>query len=207
MDRMDIGSLDFNYFDAVVAATVLILGIKGMLNGFIKELFGLAGLVGGVYVASRTAEQAGRFISDTFYHFDNPAASQLVGFVAVLAIVWIVAVILGALFSTLSKSSGLGPINHLLGFITGGGKYFLIFALIVTALSNVTLARENLHKYVKDSILYPYLVEAGSYLINLNPNDLLSLEQNLSETPATTPTTLRSELESNATRLEHNGSR
>jgi membrane protein required for colicin V production len=38
----------------------------------------------------------------------------------------------------------------------------------VTALSNVTLVKDNLEKYVNDSMLYPYLKEAGSYLINLD---------------------------------------
>ena len=173
---MDMSTFDFNYFDAVISAIVVILGIKGMMNGFAKEFFGLLGLVGGVYIASRTAVAAGQFIDKNFYHMENAAALQLIGFVAVLAIVWIGAVAIGSLFSTLTQASGLGPINRLLGFIVGGGKYFLIFALIVTALSNVTLIKENLSKYVNDSILYPYLVKTGSYLINLDPKAFQSVE-------------------------------
>ena len=37
--------IDFNYFDVTIGAIVLILGIKGFMNGFIKEVFGLVGLV------------------------------------------------------------------------------------------------------------------------------------------------------------------
>jgi len=181
---MDMSTLDFNYFDAVIAAIVLILGIKGMLNGFVKEFFGLLGLVGGVYIAARVADSAGAFIDKNFYHMENSTALQLIGFIAVLALVWILAVAIGSLFSSLTQASGLGPINRLFGFIVGGGKYFLIFALIVTALSNVTLVKDNLGKYVQDSILYPYLVETGSYLINLNPDDFLSKESNATTAPA-----------------------
>jgi len=177
---MEFGTFDFNYFDAVISAIVVILGIKGMINGFAKEFFGLLGLVGGVYIASRTAGTAGSFISEHFYRMESGAAIQLVGFITVLAIVWIAAVIAGSLLSSLTQASGLGPINRLLGFLVGGGKYFIIFALIVTALSNVTLVKENLGKYVDSSMLYPYLLKTGSYLINLSPDTFSSKEDNAS---------------------------
>jgi len=166
---MDMSTLNFNYFDVTIASIVVILGIKGMMNGFVKELFGLLGLVGGVYVASRSANSAAAFIDKNFYHTDSATLLQLIGFITILAIVWIAAVAIGSLFSSLTKASGLGFINRLFGFILGGGKYFLIFALIVTALSNVTLVKDNLGKYVNDSLLYPYLREAGSFLINIDP--------------------------------------
>ena len=164
--------MDFNYFDVTIAAIILILGIKGFMNGFIKEVFGLMGLVGGVYLASRLADTAATFIDTNFIHLENPSLLKLIGFLAVLILVWSSAAILGSLFSKLTNQSGLGFLNRLFGFIAGGGEYFLIFALIVTALSNVTLVKDNLEKYVKDSVLYPFLQEAGSYLINLDPADI-----------------------------------
>ena len=167
--------IDFNYFDITIGAIVLILGIKGFMNGFIKEVFGLVGLVGGVYFASRFAPTAATFIDTNFLHLENTALLKLLGFLAVLIIVWLSATILGSIFSKLTSASGLGFINRLFGFIAGGGKYFLIFALIVTALSNVTLVKDNLEKYVQNSVLYPYLKAAGSSIINLDPK-VLGLE-------------------------------
>jgi len=164
--------VDFNYFDITIGAIVLILGIKGFMNGFIKEVFGLVGLIGGVYLASRLAPKAAVFIDTNFLHLENSALLKLLGFLAILIVVWLGATILGSIFSKLTSASGLGFINRLFGFIAGGGKYFLIFALIVTALSNVTLVKDNLEKYVKDSVLYPYLKKAGSSIINLDPASL-----------------------------------
>jgi len=160
--------MDFNYFDVTIASIVLILGIKGFMQGFIKEAFGLLGLVAGVYFAARLAPQAATFIDVNFFHLENESLLNLIGFLAILIVVWLGATILGSIISRLTDQSGLGFLNRLFGFITGGGKYFLIFALIVTALSNVTLVKDNLQKYVKDSILYPYLQETGAYLINLD---------------------------------------
>ena len=164
--------MDFNYFDVTIAAIVLILGIKGFMQGFIKEAFGLLGLVAGVYFASRLAGTAAAFIDTNFLHLENESLLRLIGFLVILILIWLGATILGAIFSKLTSQSGLGFINRLLGFVMGGGKYFLIFALIVTALSNVTLVKDNLEKYVKDSVLYPYLQEAGSYLINIDTSGL-----------------------------------
>jgi membrane protein required for colicin V production len=158
----------FNYMDIAVATIVVILGIKGLMNGLIKELFGLIGLIGGVYIASRMAEQIGDMIDKELLHLDNPAALKLFGFIAVFAGVWVVSVLFGSLLSKMIQMSGLGFVNGLFGFVFGGGKYFLIFALIITALSNVTLVRENMGKYFDDSVLYPYLKQAGSYLINID---------------------------------------
>ncbi|MEA1954416.1 MAG: CvpA family protein [Campylobacterota bacterium] len=168
--------VDFNYFDITIGSIVLILSIKGFINGFIKEVFGLIGLVAGVYFASRFSQTAATFIDTNFIHIENTAILTLLGFITILIIIWLSATIIGAILSKLTSVSGLGFLNRLFGFIVGGGKYFIIFALIVTALSNVTLIKDNLEKYVKDSLLYPYLKETGSSIIKLNPT-VLGLEK------------------------------
>jgi len=189
--------MDFNYFDVTIAAIVLILGIKGFMQGFIKEAFGLVGLVAGVYFAARLAPEAASFIDTNFFHLENQSLLKLVGFLAILILIWLGATILGSIFSKLTNQSGLGFLNRLFGFIAGGGKYFLIFALIVTALSNVTLVKDNLEKYVNDSVLYPYLKEAGAYLINL---DTSAMGLNMTETNEPIANTL----ENNITHTDSN---
>ena len=163
---------DFNYFDAIIGTIVLLLAIKGFLNGFIKEVFGLLGLIGGVYFGSRFAGDAATFIDANFLHMDNSAILKLVGFLSVLITIWIGATFIGTLFSKLTTVSGLGFINRLLGLVAGGGKYFIIFALIVTALSNIPLLENVVGKYTQNSILYPYLKETGSAIIKIDPKTL-----------------------------------
>ncbi len=182
---MDFSTLNLNYFDVIIASIIFILGLKGFINGVIKEFFGLLGLIGGVYIASRMADKAAVFIDANFFQMENIAALRLIGFIAILGSLWLISVAIGGLFSKLTYASGLGFINRLLGFLVGGGKYFLIFALIVTALSNVTLVKDNLEKHVKDSILYPYLKQSGAFLINI---DLNTFNADLNSTVA--PTTV-----------------
>jgi membrane protein required for colicin V production len=169
---MNFSMIDFNYFDVTISAIVLILGIKGFINGFIKEVFGLLGIVGGVYFASRLSQTAATFIDENFLHLENPTLLKLIGFLAILISIWLGATLLGALLSKMTSLSGFGFLNRLFGFIAGGGKYFIIFSLIVTALSNVALVKDNLQEKLKDSMLYPYLKQTGSLLINIDPNML-----------------------------------
>ncbi len=198
--------MDFNYFDVTIAAIVLILGIKGFMQGFIKEVFGLLGLVGGVYFASRLSDKAATFIDTNFLHLENVSLLKLIGFLAILIVIWFSATILGSIFSKLTSESGLGFLNRLFGFIAGGGKYFLIFALIVTALSNVTLVKDNLEKYVNDSVLYPYLKEAGSYLINLDTSAMGLTVSDTTEVlkEVTAPADMNASAETNTSRDETN---
>jgi membrane protein required for colicin V production len=192
--------MDFNYFDVTIAAIILILGIKGFMQGFIKEVFGLIGLVAGVYFASRYASDAADFITANFIQIDNASLLKLIGFLFILIIIWLSATILGAIFSKLTNQSGLGFLNRLFGFIAGGGKYFLIFALIVTALSNITLVKDNLEKYVKDSVLYPYLQETGSYLIKLDTSSMgITDDKNILTEIKSNPKNNASNVETNTT--------
>lgn len=198
--------MDFNYFDVSISAIILILGIKGFMQGFIKEFFGLAGLVVGVYLASRLSDEAARFIETNFFQLENISLLKLIGFLAILIMIWLGATILGSLFSKLTSDSGLGFLNRLFGFIAGGGKYFLIFALIITALSNVKLVKDNLKKYVNDSILYPFLIEAGSYLIKLDTSHILITDSDANEVNKQKVISSDTNITSNGISVENNTS-
>lgn len=191
---MDMSVWDFNYFDIIIGSIVVILGFKGFMNGFAKELFGLIGLIGGVYIASRTAESIGNIIDKELFQMNNPATLKLFGFIAVLAGVWILSVIVGSIFTRLTRMSGLGFFDSLFGFIFGAWKYFLVFALIVTALSNVTLVRDNLQEHISNSLLYPYLKNAGSFLINLDTTQVAIEEMNTTITTSPVAENLASSL-------------
>lgn len=163
---------DLNRLDLIIGSIVILVGIKGFVNGFFKEIFGFIGIVFGIFLASRLSSVMATFIGDHVWNSANQSLLTLVGFFVVLALVWIGALSLGVLLSKLTEATGLGLVNNILGFVAGGGKYFVIFAIIVTALSNFTLLKDTLTKYNKNSILYPYLVKTGTFLIDLDPKKL-----------------------------------
>lgn len=164
--------MDFNYFDLVVAVIILLLGLKGILNGFFKELFGLIGIIGGIFIASRVGTDVGTFLNENIFHFESQAVVSFSGFLLVLALFWLAMVGLGHLFKKLGALSGLGAIDRIAGFLLGSGKFFLIAAVIAYALNNITAVRDNIKKPLAGSILFPILVETGGYIMHLDPETL-----------------------------------
>ncbi|UCN01215.1 CvpA family protein [Sulfurimonas sp. SWIR-19] len=164
--------MEFNYFDIIVGVIILLLGLKGILNGFFKEIFGLIGIIGGIFVASRFGDNVGLYLSNTIFKFSNESAISFTGFLATLALFWLVMVLIGFAFKKLSSLSGLGPIDKILGFIVGSSKFFLIAAVIAYAVYNVKAIRTTLDSALKTSILFPVLVETGKYIMKIDPTDI-----------------------------------
>lgn len=154
-------------FDIAVIAITLILGLKGLFKGFIKEAFGLIGIVGGVFVASRLAKDTGGYI-DSFFKIDNESTVLLVGFIVSLAAFWAFAYLAGMALSKITSLSGLGIFDRLFGFLFGAGKIFLIFSIIIYALSQVDTVKKKLDKKIGDTIMYPILKNIGTYIVKLD---------------------------------------
>jgi membrane protein required for colicin V production len=166
---MDIYSNGFNYLDLTVGALIVLLAIKGLLNGFEKELFGFVGLIGGVFTASRSAGAMASYIDAHIFHLENFAAMKLISFILILGLIWGGISLLGTFMSGFVSHSGIGIASRTGGFILAGVKYFLVLSLIVASLFRTPLVRDNIGKSATKSFHYPYLNMAGSKLINLTP--------------------------------------
>lgn len=166
--------MNIHYFDIVVGVIVLLLGLKGILNGFFKELFGLIGIIGGIYIASRFGAEVGNSLSDLIFHFENQSAKTFSGFLLTLMLFWVLMTLIGMAFKKISKESGLGPIDKLFGFIVGSGKFFLIASVIFFAVNNIKAVHSNLAPIMEKSILYPILVETGDIIMHIDPTELSS---------------------------------
>ncbi len=153
--------------DIVLILLILLLSAKGFFNGFIRELVGFVGLIGGIFVAARAAEPVAHAIQSTI-HMGNPALLKLIGFLLVLAIIWGGSAFVGTIFTAL-KARPHTSLSKLLGMGVAGVKYFLIFSLISASLLNSALVRDNFAANLNKSRLLPTLDRVGSRLINLTP--------------------------------------
>jgi membrane protein required for colicin V production len=158
--------------DLVSIALILFLGIKGILRGFVKEVFGLIGIIGGIFVASKYAQVAGEYADANFLNLQNKASVYLIGFIAVLILFWIVATFVGSMLGKLVNSSGLGIVDKILGFIVGGAKIFLIFSVIIYVLSSIGIFKSSLDSIFEGSMMYPIFKEMGSKIVQIDPTQL-----------------------------------
>ena len=175
--------------DLISIALIILLGIKGIFRGFIKEVFGLVGIIGGIYVASRYAEAAGAFIDHNFLNLQNKGSLYLIGFIAVLIAFWLFAVMIGFLLGKLVHASGLGPVNMILGFFVGAVKVFLIFSVIVYVFSSIGVFRVSVDNIFKGSMMYPIFKEWGAKIVRIDPtqinvSDQIGIENGGDATPS-----------------------
>ena len=161
--------MEINYFDLVAAIIILLLGLKGIINGFFKEVFGLVGIIGGIFVASRIGDSVGEQLNNLIFNFSSPAAVSFLGFLTTLALFWLLMVLIGFIFKKLSAMSGLGPIDKILGFVFGASKFFLIAAVIAHAAYSVKAVKSTLDSNMGTSVLFPIMVETGAFIMKMDP--------------------------------------
>jgi len=161
--------MEINYFDIVAAIIILLLGLKGIINGFFKELFGLIGIIGGLFIASRFGDSVGEYLNNLIFNFSSPSAVSFLGFLTTLAIFWLLMILIGYTFKKLSSMSGLGPIDRILGFVFGASKFFLIAAVIAHAAYNIKAVKSTLDSVMQTSILFPIMVESGAFIMKIDP--------------------------------------
>jgi len=189
--------VEFNYFDLIASIIILLLGLKGIINGFFKEVFGLIGIIGGIFIASRVGDQVGQYLNDAIFNFSNPSAISFTGFLVTLAAFWLLMIIIGFAFKKLSSLSGLGPIDKILGFVFGAGKFFLIAAVIAFAVYNIKAIHTTLENSMKESVLFPILVETGKYIMKIDP---IEASDEINKTIDTTTEKLKKTIQENVTK-------
>lgn len=194
--------MEFNTFDIIVSILILFLGLKGIINGFFKELFGLIGIIGGIYIASRVGEKVGQLINNSLLKFENSAAISFTGFLVTLGLFWLFMVGIGLIFKKLSLLSGLGLFDKILGFIFSAGKFFLIAAVILYSTYNIKMMRPNLDKMMHNSMLFPILVDTGSVIMKLDPKEFSNdINATLSEGSEMIKGSVAKDLQDNALKI------
>ena len=172
--------MELNYFDIIAGTIILLLGLKGIINGFFKEVFGLVGIIGGIFIASRIGDDVGQYLSDLIFKFSNQSAISFTGFLVSLAIFWVLMIVTGMVFQKLSKLSGLGALDKILGFVFGASKFFLIAAVIAFAISNIKSLKPTMDSLMNNSILYPVFVSTGGFIMKIDPvEEVANVEENI----------------------------
>jgi membrane protein required for colicin V production len=158
---------NITYFDTMLGSAIVLLGLKGFINGFIKELFGLFGIIGGTYVGTNYSADIGSLVNDEFFHLNNQSAIELTGFLITLVVFLTTLTILGTILTKLSSVSGLGIVNKLFGVLAGNIKFFFIFSILIYIAMNFKVTNDILEDSTKDSVLFPILRDTGAYLVKI----------------------------------------
>jgi len=174
IEHIDYNNL--NYLDITIISLLVILALKGFVNGLIKELFGALGLIGGVVIASHQYTLAAHYIHEKAYPLENQALLNLAGFTAIVFAAWIIGAIVGLIIAYFAnKNDKMGLISRLLGLGISGGKYFLLFCVVIVSLLKITLIKDNIAPRLdlNSSVVYPYIDQYGKKVLSFEELQLL----------------------------------
>lgn len=158
----------FPWFDFIILALIIFLGLKGLVTGFVKEVFGIIGLIGGIVIGMRFGGEVGTLIDANVYNISNQAVQFSAGFLVTLLAFWLLSSFLGFIFDKLVHSSGLGIINRIFGFIFGALKIFLVFSIIIAIIPKISFLHAKVDELTKKSMLYPYLKGTGDWILDMD---------------------------------------
>ncbi len=153
-----------NPVDIVVFVFVFVMAIRGLIKGFVRELFGLAALVIGIVVAHQFHASFGRMIAD--YIKINLLTANIAAFFIIFFSVYIVLFLIGLTISTMIRKIDLGFIDRVFGLAFGVTKAGIIILLLVLFIDSFSVFKPLADSLRKDSKVFGY-VERFIYTSNV----------------------------------------
>jgi membrane protein required for colicin V production len=103
-----------NWLDILIIVFLVLLGIVGLRQGMIRTVFGIAGLIGGIFLAGRYYDELAARLFPSGAIWANIAAYAIIA-IATL----VVAGVIGWLIAKAVNFAALGWLDKLTGFILG----------------------------------------------------------------------------------------
>ena len=158
-------------FDIVIFTIVIMLGIKGFMNGFVKEVFGLIGIAGGFIIASKYYHITGMYINDNLINIKNKSAIDLVGFIITFISFWVICIFLGFLFNKILKISALGYVDRILGVLISSLKFLVMISIVLYLLCQIEFVKNKLNNWLENSISYHLMLNIGENILKYLPKN------------------------------------
>ena len=157
--------MDFaNYFDIVIVTIIIILALKRLFSGFIREVCSVIGIVGGVLLASRFNVDLSLWIT-SFLKLESQTLLNLIGFMIILGAVWILSLVLAEVVVRFVKFIKLGKLDKILGVFVAGIKIFLILSIILFTFSRINFLSNFTGKLQDSSFCYPIMIKVGDFIV------------------------------------------
>ena len=157
--------MDFaNYFDIVIVTIIIILALKGLFSGFIREVCSVIGIVGGVLLASRFNVDLSLWIN-SFLKLESQTLLNLIGFMIILGAVWILSLVLAEVVVRFAKFIKLSKLDKILGVFVAGIKIFLILSIILFTFSRINFLSNFTGKLQDSSFCYPIMIKVGDFIV------------------------------------------
>ncbi len=143
-----------NPVDIVFGVFILIMAIKGLIKGFVRELFGLIALLVGIFLAHTLHTQFGQTLVKSL-HITQTIANISAFFIIFFAS-YLIIFITGIIITSMIRKIDLGFMDRVFGFTFGVSKaviIIIIFTLIMDSFPFLSSVSKSLKK---DSKIYAF---------------------------------------------------
>lgn len=160
----------------IIIAVLLVIGlISGLRDGLVKQVAGLAGLIGGLLLGRAFYMPVGAWLVSSLGV--SVEAAHITAFILILIVVPLLLNLVGWLVSKILSVICLGWVNRLLGGAIGVLKYALFVGIVITGIEffdkNDTLVSEAKKEA---SVFYYPIYKSTSIFFNGIKEELQSLD-------------------------------
>jgi len=158
-----------NWLDIVIIVFLIGFAIAGLVNGLIKTVFSLAGLVVGVILAGRYYGA----LADRLGFIPNEKAAGIVAFIIIFLVVMLIAAILGFILTKLISAVLLGWVNRLAGAVLGA----ILGAIFIAAILAIWAKYMGPVNAFSGSALAPLILKYFPAVLGLLPQEFDSIRK------------------------------
>ena len=153
--------------DWMICAVILINVVAAAMQGFTRELIGLASVVVGLVVAALGYTWAAAWFEDLARSHDVALAA---GFLALFVAILVLGALVSVLAKKMIKTAGLQSFDRVLGAIFGALRGLAVDCILLLALVAFAIKPEA----VQQSVLAPFVTTGARVIALLMPADLKS---------------------------------
>lgn len=150
--------------DLVLIGLLVVAAVRGFFRGLLREVCGLAGLVGGLYLAGLHAETLAPQVAETLGI--SVILAKLVAGIGIVLAAWIVGGLVGRLLNRLARAVFLGPLNRVAGIAAGLAKGAAALGLALVFVQRAAPESEVKVEIDRSPVARP-LVELAEHLIEV----------------------------------------
>ena len=158
-----------NWLDWVLIGLLAISVISGLKEGLVKTVFGIAGMIVGVILASRYYTILAPYLQ--FVQQEN--LSKILAFIIITAVVIVIAGILGTIFRKLISMIMLGWLDRLLGAVLSLALCVLSLGVGLALLTKFSFL--GLDQIITQSKIASILLKSYPLIKGLLPSDFSDL--------------------------------
>ena len=160
--------MGINWLDITVLVILAVYFITGLLRGFVRQVFSILAIGGGLIVAVMFFDLLGSLLVEKQF-IQNNSIANVIGFIIILIFTYIIIQLLGWIITKLIGTFQLNWVDRLGGGILGGFFGIIVGVILITGL---TFFYGKDDPTFKNSVATPYLKTAYLLIKDTIPNDI-----------------------------------